>query len=53
MDFANGLARMLVGGDESELDVWVQQQYAQQFRTSVARAAENCDLQFHRQNRLR
>jgi hypothetical protein len=53
MDFANRFARMLVRSNESDLSVWMQQQYAQQFRTTVTRTAKDRDLQFHGQNRLR
>jgi hypothetical protein len=41
VDFADGLARMLVGRDERDLRVRMKEQDAQKLRPAVARPAEN------------
>src|SRR5260370_26513436 len=47
MHFADCFPGVLVRGNDSNLSVWMRQQNPQQFRTAVARAAENCNSQFH------
>src|ERR1051325_11583405 len=46
MNFADWFTRLLVRSDENYLDVRMQQQNAQQFRTAVARAAEDAYTKF-------
>src|SRR5882724_2030352 len=47
MKIANGFAGVLVRGDECDLSVRMLQQNAQQFRSAITRATEDCDLDFH------
>ncbi len=47
MHFTDCFPGVLVRGNDSNLSVWMRQQNPQQFRTAVARAAENCNLKFH------
>jgi hypothetical protein len=46
VDFADGLTRVLVGRDERDLRVRMEEQYAQQLRPAVTRPAEDAYLQF-------
>jgi len=46
VDFADGPARVLVGRDQRDLRVRVEEQYAQQLRPAVARPAEDAYPQF-------
>jgi hypothetical protein len=46
VDFADGLARVLVGGDERDLGRRVEEQDAQKLRPAVARPAVDADAQF-------
>jgi hypothetical protein len=43
---ADGLARVLVGRDERDLRVRVEEQYAQKLRPAVTRPAEDAYFQF-------
>ena len=46
MNFADGLARVLVGRDERDLRLRVEEQYAQKLRPAVARPSEDAYLEF-------
>jgi len=46
VDLAHGLARVLVGRDERDLGVRVEEQYAQKLRPAVARPAEDAYPKF-------
>jgi hypothetical protein len=45
VNFAHGLARVLVGRDQRDLRVRVEEQYAQQLRPAVTRPAEDAYLE--------
>jgi hypothetical protein len=46
VNLRDGLARVLVRGDERDLGARVEEQYAQKLRAAVARPAEDADSQF-------